>query len=263
MQSGFINLRPLFCFSTIYLSVMRVYIAILLVICFFSCNRSAQKQSATVGSKADTAAHKMPDSLKNNIIRAIKLDVKSGFFSAEETLDNVKEVFGKDSLDEQWIISRINRTYAQAFNAQVLWPQVTAFDRLAKAFDKLNQNHIIALHNQGMTKEDGVNDCAELHNKLKKKGIRTRGYCFYHRQDLDRVIDDKTLYLAFGDFDHNDRKRVAIGKAIVKVLKEQGFKVNWNNSSNSRIAIEDLTWRKRFGNGNCSYSRAVKILSRG
>ncbi|BAU53038.1 DUF6891 domain-containing protein [Mucilaginibacter gotjawali] len=240
---------------------MRLYIIILLGFCLFSCNRSAQKQSAAAASKADTAVHKMPDSLKNNIVHEIKLDVKSGFFSAEETLDRVKEVFDGDSLDEQWIVSKINRTYAQAFNAQVQWPTVTAFDRLAKAFDKLNQNHIIALHNQGMTKEDGVDDCTELHNKLKKKGIRTRGYCFYHGQDLDRVIEDKNLYLAFGDFDDNDRKGVAIGKAIVKVLKEQGFKVNWNNSMDSRIEIENLTWRKRFGNGNCSYDRAVKILS--
>ena len=240
---------------------MRLYIIILSGICIISCNRPAQQQGATtVARKADTTVHKMPDSLKNDITHEIKLDVKTGFYSAEETFDFVEDVFG-DTLDVPWVKKQINKAFVQAFNNQSTWPMVTSFDKLAKAFDQLNAHHIIALHNQGTTKEDGVDDCTALHNKLKKKGINTRGYCFYHGQDMERVVEDKVLYIAFGDFKNNDRKGVEIGKAVVKALKEQGFKVSWNNSINTRIEITNFTWHKRFGNGNCSYDRAVKILS--
>jgi hypothetical protein len=242
---------------------MRQIIFITLGLLLFSCKGpGAQPPPGTVVDKADTAMRKMPDSLKDQIAGEIKLSVKSGFYSSEETLDNVNDVFSEDSLDEPWIRKRINKAFVQAFNAQVSWPAVTSFDKLALAFDKLNEHHIIALHNQGMTKEDGVDDCTELHDKLKKKGISTRGYCFYHGQDVERVVEDKVLYIAFGDFGNNDRKGVEIGRAVVKALKEQGFKVSWNNKIDTRIEITNFIWRKRFGNGNCSYDRAVRLLGR-
>jgi len=255
------NIRPPFCFNTIYLLIMRLYIVILLSISFISCSSPAKRQPPIAATgKTDTTSRIMPDSLKTQLLHEINLSVKSGFYSSEETLDNVKQIFDDDSLDEQWVISHINRAYAQVFNAQTQWPQLLGFDRLAKAFDKLNQHHIIALHNQGITREDGEDGCKELHKTLKKEGINTRGYCFYHGQDVGHVIETKTLYIAFGDFDDNDRKAVSIGKELVKALKEQGFKVVWNNTAATRIEIIGFTWRKRFGNGNCSYDRAVMIL---
>ena len=241
---------------------MRQMIIILLGLLLFSCKGpGAQQTPAVVAHKADTAVYKMPDSLKNKITDSIKTYVKSGFYSTEETLENVKKAFAPDSVDEQWVISHINRAYAQAFNAQVKWPQVVGFDKMAKAFDKLNQHHIIALHDEGITRDAGQNDCKELHSKLKKKGIKTKGYCFYCKQDIKGVVKNKTLEITFGDFDNNRPQALAIGKEVTKALKEQGFKVMWNNTPGAPVELADFTWRKRFGNGNCSYDRAVKILS--
>jgi len=238
---------------------MRLYIIILLGICLSSCNRSGQQQAATnAAKKAAAAASKMPDSLKAKVLHEIRLSVKSGFYSTEETFSNVKQLFPKDSLDNEWLRKQINRNYVQAFNSQTIWSTVTKFDKFAAAFDQLNANHIIALHNLGT---NGREDCGRLRDSLRKKGIITRGYCFYRRKDVDTVIDDRKLLLTFGAFAGGDKKAVEIGKAIVKALKAQGFKTSWNNAPGIGITITDFSWHKRFGNGNCSYYRAVKILS--
>lgn len=239
---------------------MRLYIIILLSIFVFSCNRSAQQRADTAASKADSARRKMPDSLKATVLHEIRLSVKSGFYSTEETFSNVKQLFPKDSLDNDWLRKQINRNYVQAFNSQTIWSAVTKFDKFAVAFDQLNANRIIALHNLG---NNGQEDCRHLRDSLRKKGIITEGYCYYRRKDVDTVIDARKLLITFGTFAGGDKKAVEIGRAVIKALKARGFKTSWNNAPGAGITITDFSWHKRFGNGNCSYKRAVKILSRG
>jgi len=238
---------------------MRLYIVIILLgSCLVSCNRTPQKQALISDHTADSTSQVLPDSLKTQVLHEIRLSVKSGFFSTEETFSNVKQLFPKDSLDSEWLRKQINRSYTQAFNSQTRWSAVTKFDKLAAAFDRLNASHIIALHNLGAA---GEVESLHLRDSLRKKGINTRGYCFYERKDVDSVIENKTLRISFGAFAGGGKEAVAIGKSIVSALKEQGFNAAWNHKAVTGITITDFTWHKRFGNGNCSYYRAVKILS--
>ena len=170
-------------------------------------------------------------------------------------------MFYDTNLDTTWTKQEIDNQYKQRLAEQQTWEKETDFDRLAQVFDQLNLSGIIALHNAGYTRQDGEGDTQEIHEDLKAKGITTRGYCFYHTQDMDGVIDGGNLYLAFGDFDYDDQSGTAIGKEIVAALQDRGFKTNWNESIETRIEVLEIKWQKRFGNDNCSNERAVRLLS--
>jgi hypothetical protein len=201
------------------------------------------------------------DSLKTEIADEINAFIKSGFFDKEETFENIQDMFYNETLDESWIKQEIDKQYEQRLAEQKTWQPVTDFDRLAAVFDKLNSSGIIALHNAGYTRQDGESDTGEIHAELEKEGIETRGYCFYHTQDMDRAIDGGNLLLAFGDFMENDKLGTDIGKEIVAALQEKGFKTQWNGSIENRIEVVGLKWQKRFGNDNCSNERAIERLS--
>ena len=72
-------------------------------------------------------------------------------------------------------------------------------DHRQLARDQLEAAGIIALHNAGYTMSDGLDDVGEVYERRKAKGLASRGYCFYHGQDVERAIVGGGLFLAFGD----------------------------------------------------------------
>ena len=112
-----------------------------------------------------------------------------------------------------------------------------------------------------MTKQDGEEDCEQLHDELLKKGIKTKGFCYYHWQDIGRVVDDGHLFIGFGNFNNNDKDALEIGKLVATSLETQGFQLNWDKTVATRIEITNLKWQKRFGNDNCSNEKAIRLLS--
>ncbi|WP_217605708.1 hypothetical protein [Chitinophaga sp. GbtcB8] len=84
--------------------------------------------------------------------------------------------------------------------------------------DTWNSSGIIALHNAGYTRQDGESDCGHIYSELKAEGITTRGYCFYHTQDLERVIEGHELYVAFGTFEADSGAVAAIGILLYPVI---------------------------------------------
>jgi len=202
------------------------------------------------------------DSLKTEIADEIKAFIKSGFFDKEETFENIHDMFYNETLDKAWVKQEIKKQYEQQLAEQATWQKETDFDRIAWVFDKLNSSGIIALHNAGYTRQDGEGDTEQIHEDLKAKGIKTRGYCFYHTQDMERAIKGDNLFLAFGDFEGNGKLGEDIGREIVAALHEKGFKTDWNGSIEKRIEVVGLKWQKRFGNDNCSNERAIKLLNR-
>jgi len=204
----------------------------------------------------------MDQDLKQEITEAITKFTVGGFTEDENILlDDITEMFYEETLDEEWIKTEIDRQYAERRQEQLSWPAQTDFDRLALVFDELNALGIISLHNTGYTRQDGEGDVADLHHQLKAVGVTTTGYCFYHGQDLERVIQGYNLYLAFGAFESGDAAGIAIGEKIVSTLEKYGFNYNWNHTLDTRIDVPGIKWLKRFDNENCSDERAIDILS--
>ena len=63
---------------------------------------------------------------------------------------------------------------------------------------------------------------------------------------IETAIYENDLNIAFGDFELDEAKALEIGKAIAECLKENGFKVRWNETVDEQIVIEDFNWKKAF-----------------
>jgi hypothetical protein len=203
----------------------------------------------------------MTDTTKGDIIEEIGISVKSGFYDKEEIFSNVEDYLYEIPFDHEWTKQQIDSAYSERLKEQSTWPETTDFDNLVKAFDKLNSSGIVALHNAGITKQDGEGDCEDIHDDLLKKGIKTKGFCYYHWQDVERVVHNENLYIGFGDFNNNDKECLEIGNQVASALESVGFKLNWDKTIATRIEITNINWQKRFGNDYCSNEKAIKLLS--
>lgn len=253
--------------SYVYLLITKVFwmrstVTAWIIALFCSCsNSSGNSTEAVTINSTDTSKPPAKDSLKEELSLEIAAFINSGFYDQEEIFESLRDMFYREILEEDWLRGEIRRQYNQRLAHQSSWEQETDFDRLARVFDRLNSTGIIALHNAGYTRQDGEGDVEELYERLKRKGFRTKGSCFYHAQDIDRVIESDTLYLAFGTWEGNDRSGEQVGREVITALQKEGFKTNWNDSIGYRIEVVGLKWQKRFGNGNCSRERAIRLLS--
>lgn len=242
---------------------MRFYYLILLLTILYSCHEKDNDKPTPVNVPvADTNKVMMNDTLKNEVLSMIDISVQSGFLDKEDMMTDVEDYLSDVSYDHDWAQKEIKNTYGKWMQSQTGWPAITDFDKLVKAFDKLYSSGIVALHNAGMTKQDGEGDTREIHDDLLQEGVQTRGYCYYHWQDIERVVDDGQLYIGFGDFDNDDKKALIIGKEVVAALTKQGFSIQWDGTVQTRILVTGINWQKRPGNDNCSYEHAEKLLSR-
>jgi hypothetical protein len=240
---------------------MRFTTIILLTSLFWACTNSKHDPTKSDSSAINTSKSVMTDTTKKDILEQVNISVKSGFYDKEEIFTNVEDYLYEIPFDHEWAKQQIDKAYSERLREQSTWPTVTDFDKLVQAFDKLNSSGIIALHNAGMTKQDGEGDSEEIHDDLLKKGIITKGFCYYHWQDVERVVDDTHLYIGFGDFHNNDKDALEIGKRVAAALEQQGFELNWDNTVATRIEITNIKWQKRFGNDNCSNEKAINLLS--
>lgn len=203
----------------------------------------------------------MTDTLKTEVLEQINTSVKSGFYDKDDIFNNVEDYLYEIPYDKEWTKQQIETIYLARLKEQESWETVTDFDKVTQAFDKLNTTGIISLHNAGMTRQDGESDCDEIYQELNKKGIIAKGFCYYHWQDIERVVDEGNLFIGFGDFKNTDKDALAIGSQIASTLERFGLNLNWDKTINTRIEIINLKWQKRFENDNSNNERAIENLS--
>lgn len=122
--------------------------------------------------------------------------------------------------------------------------KMTAADwRAAKAridpvFSALETGGLVVLQDAGVTQSDGFSDCAEVFEAKGGQSAGLHGFCFYSRQDLNRVKRSSALTLSFWGAPEGaepDMRRV--GQQIVDAFRQAGFDVHWNGSGGSRPTL--------------------------
>lgn len=68
---------------------------------------------------------------------------------------------------------------------------------------------------------------------------------FYHGQDVEAVVFDQGLYLAFGSFDDRDETMAAIAAEIVAAVEAQGLRTKWEGDVGTRILVHPIQRLKR------------------
>jgi len=217
-----------------------------------------------------TTNHRIMTDNQKYIYEGIYDQIKMGFEPLTETKVRIMECvidndFQEDKISEKWVDKKITEVYAEHLTDSKTWQSPTTSQKLTKAFNQLCDMNIIALHFAGYTTSDGEYEVAEVERKLRKKGVKPDGYCFYHEQDLSRAIDgDKpNLYLAFNKCNNNDEAlTIEIGKKIVAVLKENGLEVNWEESSTKKIQIINFRWQQIYEKKNEKLLNYKKVIKR-
>jgi hypothetical protein len=185
--------------------------------------------------------------------RAVALDavrrfVWSGFYDTDEIVEIIDEsILEPGKIDQNWLRAEVQKAFHRKAAEERTWPNVTDCDRLDQVFDSLEQQGIMALQNAGYTQSDGIDDVTQFYHEAGGEQSAIVGYCFYHGQDLERVMESGELGLTYGDILGDDQKGVEIGRRIKRVLEGAGFKVEWDGSIKTRLLVKGIKWQKRRG----------------
>ncbi|KPX34310.1 MULTISPECIES: DUF6891 domain-containing protein [Pseudomonas syringae group] len=177
------------------------------------------------------------------IADSIKTWVWSGFYSAEEMNEMLEDII-EDDCDVIALKALIPRELQFKFDTERFWPQVTDCDRLDSVFYALHEAGICALSNAGYTMSDGYSEVAQAIHEAPEGHYH--GYCFYHGQDVERVVEGSELMIAFGSLDDDPVHGVKVGQTVCAALKTAGFQVAWNESDEQRIEIHAMKWQRRL-----------------
>lgn len=199
------------------------------------------------------------------------ISIRSGFSSLDDiiadSLDAVEDEGWSNEISEEWVRETIEKEHDKHIKASKTWESPTDTQRLHAVFDKLCKQNIIALHNAGYTTSDAIYDAQDVWKDLEGEGLKPIGYCYYHGQDLERVIETGTLNIGFyGEKENNEKEAIAIGNKVVAALKDAGFTVNWNGSASKRIEVENLNWQNLFVSDDdveqmWGYDRVFELMS--
>jgi len=98
-----------------------------------------------------------------------------------------EELYAPGEIDKNELVSELDVQFEQYEEEKLKYPEVTDCDRLDSAFSKMNRRGVIALQNAGYTQSDGYDDVREIYSRNKESKTIV-GYCFYHGQDLERIL---------------------------------------------------------------------------
>jgi hypothetical protein len=184
---------------------------------------------------------------RDSVQAEVRRLVWSGFDTADEIVESVEWTWDWDEpLDIDWLREQIATEFAEKRRGETAWPTITDVDRLARAFDALNAEGVIALHNAGDTQQDGMSDVSERYRDADDPAA-IAGWCFYTGQDIESALTSDELYLAFGIFENasDEARSRALAKRIEAALEREGFRVEWNGDLGTRLRIAPLHWQKR------------------
>ncbi len=201
----------------------------------------------------------MDKELIDEINYEIQLLVKIGFYSDEEILEIIDDEFIEENISKD-LISKLLLENKE--NSVELKEDSDDFIRLRNAFIDLTKENIISIHNAGYDIEEGIQDSFELFTHLRNNQYGTIGFCFYTFEDIENAIEDNALNIAFGDFEYDEKKGLEIAKKIVTVLESYDFDIDWNESVDELILIQDFDWKKHFDGKEYSMDGALEDFIR-
>jgi hypothetical protein len=181
-------------------------------------------------------------STENSTIANLHNWIQSGFYTADEVKVMLIDII--DESDDQDVLHQfIDDQFVQRDKEQTTWKDPTDCDRLDQAFAIISKAGVVVLQNAGNTMSDGFEEVGKV-LKPHPKGT-FKGYCFYHNQDLERVIETGELLLAFSDLKGNAEGKQNIAEIVTNALQEVGLGYEWSGNLNERIKIPNLKWKRR------------------
>jgi hypothetical protein len=190
-----------------------------------------------------------------------ELEIRAGYTPADRLLETLEERafdWFEDFSDFGPNLFARLRTHTMRFleeerAREAGWIGATINDRIAAAFDELNERDVLARECSGLTIQDGWGYAgveAEPHH---------RGVVFFHHEDVIDGVGGGGLRLAFGAIDakgtKDDAASLALAHEVLAVLERHGIPSSWSRSVSERIRIAPFEWRRRRWTKAPSYER--------
>lgn len=191
----------------------------------------------------------MDEMLADELEEQIIDNVKSGFLSNDEILEWCEEYMEEEYPEEADRITgdellEVIEMYRDKFQNK---GDQENFLKLDAAFQRLDKQGIVSLHCAGYLQSDGFDDCNEIATERHNNGENVIGCCFYTMQDLEHILHEEStlLYFSFGNYS-DEPTAEEIGRIIVKEFETAGFSTQWTQTADTKIAIKDFIWDKRY-----------------
>ena len=180
--------------------------------------------------------------IEQHVADSVRQWVWSGFYTHSDIEQMIADIVD-DDCDVDELKSLIGPRLREKQRVERQWPAHTDCDRLDQVFHDLHEQGICALANAGYTMSDGYSDVAEAVADAPENHYR--GFCFYHGQDVERAVEGHGVMLAFGDLADDEARSVRVGQVIVEALRQAGFAVDWDGSTQTRINLPAFDWKRR------------------
>jgi len=200
----------------------------------------------------------------------ISQQIHSGLYDTTFIEEYIQEVILEEELQDDirmdWVKDQIRLANRRQRQAAKTWAKPTDPERLIAAFDVLATKQIIALHHVGFTTADGEEAVIQIEKELRKEGLASKGYCFYHGKDFEDAVftDYGHLGIAFQIINNeDDASAVLLGNEIKQALEEQGLPVQWDGTSNQKIEVKNIQWQRYYTEDSpnlMDYDRVLDLI---
>lgn len=218
-----------------------------------ACERVAPRAAGPPPVDAAPVARRTagPDAatLEDEIRAAVVADVQGGFRARADIIERAVEVYGGEPGAPADLEAQVTRwtdaALAEQRRREAGWTAPTDCDRLDRAFALLEARGIFARQNFEDCQTCGMAEMERLIEAARAAGRKVEGYVYYHEQDLEKVVANGNLWLAYGAADNRRESSLAVARSVVATLAAQGLKTRWSGTTAERIAVVGLDWRRR------------------
>jgi hypothetical protein len=196
-------------------------------------------------SKADKQKQAL-EVLERDIERA----VRAGFTPIDEIARDCADLVADlEEVDLGFLLPKAQQFLVAAVaclrEEQKSWPLVTDFDRLERAFDKLESTGIVCRHNFSCC---GTCAAGEIWDEMEaeRNAARTvRGCAHYNTQTTESAVEGHGLWFSYGSVEEGDDAQEAVGREIEAAMKREGLETNWSGSVRNTIFVA-MDWKRRL-----------------
>lgn len=182
----------------------------------------------------------------------IGLFVRAGYMTVAEIAEAMAEIIDDEGEEDAPTSNEILRAVQASMEARRRELDVrvpSAYDRLRRAFDTLEERGVLARENYWCCQTCAYSAIDEEIAEEVEGGAAVRGYVLFHSQDTDRAVESGYLLLRYGGVTNAPETEgpaasKKIGEELVALLRSSDFAPEWSGSPDDVITLP-IQWDKR------------------
>jgi hypothetical protein len=111
---------------------------------------------------------------------------------------------------------------------------------LLTALDQLFEAGILFSYGNAYDASEAMEQLEDAHEHLASEGGQLRGYLYSLIPDLDELVLDQRLDIAFGTFDADSEAVPALAEEAVRILTGNGLAASWSGDVQEPIVVEPI-----------------------